>query len=126
MRVCVLGELVVETSGGAIELTGSWRARSLFAWLALNPGGHPRSSVAIRFWPDVLDSSARASLRNALWALRRALGPGAATIVATRDRVGLEGAWTDVGEFRRLADAGDLAAAAALWEGEPLGGLDEE
>src|SRR3954468_7131548 len=92
MRVCVLGELVVETSGGAIELTGSWRARSLFAWLALNPGGHPRSSVAIRFWPDVLDSSARASLRNALWALRRSLGVDAAeALIATRARVGVHG-----------------------------------
>ena len=73
LRIRVLGELSVETSGRQIELSGSWRARSLLAWFALNPGAHRRGDVASRFWPDILDSSARASLRNALWALRRAL-----------------------------------------------------
>ena len=64
------------------------RAWSLLGWLALHPGEHARGSVAARFWPDVLDSSARASLRSALWELRRALGDDDA-LHAGRDRIAL-------------------------------------
>jgi DNA-binding SARP family transcriptional activator len=130
LRICVLGELTVETSGRQIELSGSWRGRSLLAWFALNPGPHPRGDVASRFWPDVLDSSARASLRNALWALRRTLGDQAyGALIATRERVGLEGppnVWVDVAAFREHVAAGELEEALALSRGEVLAGLDEE
>ena len=130
LRVHLLGELVVESGGRPIELAGSWRARSLLAWLALSPGGHPRSEVAAQFWPEVLDSSARASLRNALWALRRALGPESAqALVATRDRVELVGAphaWVDTNAFGEHMAAGRLEEALALCRGELLAGLDEE
>jgi DNA-binding SARP family transcriptional activator len=127
LRLQLLGELVAESAGRPIELTGSWRARSLLAWLALNPGSHPRGDVASRFWPDVLDSSARASLRNGLWALRRALGDDADALVATRARVGLEGPhWLDVTAFGEYVAAGRLDDALALCRGELLAGLDEE
>src|SRR3954462_7374328 len=105
LRVRGLGELDVESAGRAIELTGSWRARSLLAWLALNPGVHPRGDVAARFWPDVLDASARASLRRAAWAVRRSVGD-ADVLVATRGRVGLDGdVWVDVRAFDELVGA---------------------
>jgi DNA-binding SARP family transcriptional activator len=130
LRVRVLGELIVESSGRRIELAGSWRARSVLAWLALNPGSHPRGDLATRFWPDVLDSSARASLRNGLWALRRALGDEAGSaLVATRDRVGLQGppdVWVDATAFAEHVAAGRLDDALALCPGELLAGLDEE
>ena len=88
LRIHVLGELLVESDGKPVELTGSWRARSLLAWLALNPGTHARGELAARFWPEVLDSSARASLRNSLWALRKAVGGETAeALIATRERV---------------------------------------
>ena len=116
LRIHVLGELIVETGSGPVELTGSWRARSLLAWLALNPGSHPRGELAARFWPEVLDSSARASLRNGLWALRRALGDEEAeALIATRERVGLEGApavWIDAVAFEEHFAAGRLDDAA--------------
>ena len=47
--------------------------------------------LAARFWPDVLDESARASLRVALTELRQALGPAAGYLVATRETVALDG-----------------------------------
>src|SRR3954467_11252211 len=78
VRVELLGELAVQVGGRAIEPPPSRRAWSLLAWLALHPGEHARGSVAAVFWPDVLDASARASLRSAAWALRRALGPAGA------------------------------------------------
>jgi DNA-binding SARP family transcriptional activator len=130
LRIHVLGELSVESSGRQIELSGSWRARSLLAWFALNPGAHRRGDVASRFWPDVLDSSARASLRNALWAIRRALGDEAdGALIATRDRAGLEGppnVWVDATAFQERVAAGELEEALALSRGDVLAGLDEE
>ena len=119
VRVRLLGELTVEVEGERRELPPG-RPAELFAWLALNPGLHPRSSVAARFWPDVLDASARASLRNAVWAIRRVLGPAAeAALVATRDRIGLangETVWVDARDPELLARAED----------ELLPGIDEE
>jgi len=130
LRVRVLGELVVESAGRPVELSGSWRARSLLAWLALNPGEHPRGELAARFWPDVLDSSARASLRNSLWALRKALDEeDAGALVATRERVGLTGApdvWVDAIAFEEDLAAGRLDEALALTRGELLAGLEDE
>jgi DNA-binding SARP family transcriptional activator len=119
VRVRLLGELTVEVEGERRELPPG-RPAELFAWLALNPGLHPRSSVAGRFWPDVLDASARASLRNAVWAIRRVLGPAAeAALVATRDRIGLangETVWVDARDPELLARAED----------ELLPGIDED
>ena len=130
LRIRVLGELSIECSGRQIEPGGSWRAQSLLAWFALNPGAHPRGEVASRFWPDVLDSSARASLRNALWALRRALADEADhALVATRERVGLAGppdVWVDATAFSEHVAAGELEEALALCRGDVLAGLDEE
>jgi predicted ATPase/DNA-binding SARP family transcriptional activator len=130
LGVRLLGELTVESSGRPIALSGSWRARSLLAWLALNPGGHQRADIAARFWPDVLDSSARASLRNALWAIRRSLGAEAdAALLATRERVGLRGppaVWVDATAFEEETRRGRLEDALALCRGELLADLDDE
>ena len=88
LRVRLLGELQAEADGAAVVPPPGRRAWSLLGWLALHPGEHARGSVAARFWPDVLDSSARASLRSALWELRRALGEEDA-LHAGRDRIAL-------------------------------------
>jgi DNA-binding SARP family transcriptional activator/tetratricopeptide (TPR) repeat protein len=78
-------------------------------------------------WPEVLDSSARASLRSALWALRSALGPAAFQLETTRERVGLAAAvQTDIGEFRRRLADGDRTGAVDLCRGRLLSDLDDE
>jgi DNA-binding SARP family transcriptional activator len=78
----------------------------------------------------VLDTSARASLRSAIWALRRALGPaGGSYLYVTCDLVGLEPAgplWVDVAAFDELVAAGRLQEAATLAGGELLAGFDDE
>jgi DNA-binding SARP family transcriptional activator len=123
MRVRLVGEVAVERDGLS-RTPPPGRPLSLLGWLALNPGLHPRADVAPRFWPDVLDESARASLRSAVWALRRSLGDGA--LVATRDRVGLADAWVDVLEADRLGEAGRHAEALELCDGPLLPGLEDE
>src|SRR5215218_6700309 len=126
LRVRLLGPLEADVAGRSVEQPASSRAWELLAWLALHPGEHPRGTLAARFWPDVLDSSARASLRSAAWALRRALGPeGAESLEAGRERVALR-CTTDVQEFERLVAAGAIEAAAALHRGPLLADLDED
>ena len=97
LRVLLLGEIELEADGERLEPPSARRARELLGWLALHPGLHSRSELAARFWPDVLDQSARASLRTALHELRRALGDrGGRHLTATRERVGLDGElWVD-------------------------------
>lgn len=131
VRVELFGGLVVRCGEDEIELPGAWSARSLFAWLALHPGRHPRRKVAAVFWPEVPDESARASLRTALWALRRALGECAgAAFIADREHLGLAGppeVLTDLGEFEQLLVRGEPAAALSrCGEGELLAGLDDD
>jgi DNA-binding SARP family transcriptional activator len=119
VRIRLVGELSIEVKGERRDLPAG-RPGELFAWLALNPGLHQRSAVAGRFWPDVLDTSARASLRSAVWAIRRVLGPAANdTLLATREQIGLansETVWVDA------RDADILVRA----EEELLPGLDED
>ena len=125
LRVGVLGELTVEVDGRAVELSNAWRAALVLAWLALQPGPHARAALAGRFWPDNLDARARAGLRNALWALRRAAG--AELLDASRDRVGLHPAvWVDTAAFAEHVRGGRYAEAVALHRGELLSGIEEE
>src|SRR4051812_25667455 len=121
LRVRLLGELAVESSGGELVAPPSRPARELLAWLALHPGMHPRLELASRFWPDVLETSARASLRTALHELRRAIGEDA--VVADRELVGLAGqTWVDMLAVRELP----AEEALALCVGDALPGLDRD
>src|SRR4051812_1608488 len=126
VRVRLLGELSVQVDGREVPPPASRRAWSLLGWLALHPGEHPRSAVAAVFWPDVLDSSARASLRSATWALRQALGPdGQDAVTGGRDRIGLR-CESDLAAFDRHVAAGGLDAAVALCDGPLLADLDDD
>ena len=128
LRVRLVGGLRLELDGLEIDAPRSRRARALLAWLAAHPGVHARSELAGRFWPDVLDESARASLRAALTELRTALRGGAGLVVASRETVGLTGdeLWVDVREFERRLAAGELEAAVELGSGRLLAGLDDD
>jgi DNA-binding SARP family transcriptional activator len=130
LRVAAFGELTVELDGEQLPRMRSRRARSLFAWMALNPGLHPRSRLAGLFWPDVLEESARMSLRTTLATLRRELGARAATcVVASRESVGIPPSpevWVDVVAFDELVREGRLKEALGLCRGELLADLDDD
>ena len=127
--VRLFGGLALESDGVALPMPERRQACSLLGWLAFHPGMHPRSEVAARFWPEVLDSSARKSLRTELVAVRHALGSaGEGALVATRDTVGLvgDGVCVDAREFERFVRDGRLQEAVELGDGELLAGLDDE
>jgi DNA-binding SARP family transcriptional activator len=131
LEIRVLGGLSARADGVEVELPPSARARALLAWLAVHPGPHARSVLAGTLRPDVLEESARKSLRQAAWALRGALGPGAdAWLVGERERLGLSAdpalVRVDLAEFGRLVDEERLDEAVALAGGDLLAGLDEE
>ena len=127
-EVRLAGGLAVSADDAEITLPSSRRARSLLAYLALNPGPHSRTQLAARFWPDVLDESARTSLRAALTELRHALGPAARYVLATRETVALEGddLYVDVRAFEQALTAGDPVRALAVCDGPILDGIDDE
>src|SRR3954453_21340812 len=122
LRVRLFGGLALESDGTALPPPAGRRARELLGWLALHPGRHARAAVAARLWPDVLDQSARASLRTTLHELRGALGDDAGCIVADRETVALDHAWVDAREVEALLAAGVVDEALALCDGELLAG----
>jgi len=130
LRVKLLGEITLEVDDERLELPSSRRARSLLGVLALERRTHPRGQLAARFWPDVLDESARTSLRSALSALRRALGADADRyLLCTRDTVALAGpdhVWTDIDELDRLLGEGRLDDALELCRGDLLEDLEDD
>jgi DNA-binding SARP family transcriptional activator len=99
---------------GAAEATGDGRpivfrtkkALALLAYLAVDPGPHPRERLADLLWPEVDVVDARASLRTALNYMRRALGPSADEVItATHESLGVRpGAPVDL-DVQALAHA---------------------
>ena len=130
LRIWLLGALRLEVDGVDVPPPSSRRAQLLLAMLALERRPHSREALAARLWPDVLDESARVSLRTALVQLRSAIGSEADRFLdASRDRVALAGpdqVWTDVGELDLRLQAGELEAALELWGEELLTGLEDD
>jgi len=102
----------------------------LLAYLALPPGrAHPRDKLVTLLWGDSPEGPARNSLRQALFALRRALPPDA--VRGESDTIALDpsAVEVDVAAFERgVADGtpAALAAAVPLYRGDLLAGLSVE
>jgi DNA-binding SARP family transcriptional activator len=123
LRVRLLGEMGLELDGAPIPAPAGRPVRTLLAWLALHPGRHARAEVAATLWPDVLDRSARASLRTALSTLRASVGEA---LRADRDTVALDGVQVDALEFVALVGAGRHEEALALGDADLLPGLQDD
>lgn len=128
LEVRLAGGWQLRADGVELAPPASKRARAVLAYLALNPGPHPRGRLAARFWPAVLDESARASLRVALTELRQALGPAASYVIATRDTVALDGPdlRVDTRAFEQALDEGDPVRALEACSAPILDGFDED
>jgi DNA-binding SARP family transcriptional activator/tetratricopeptide (TPR) repeat protein len=127
VSVRVLGEIAIDVDGKVVALPTSLRAVAMLGWLAIHPGPRPRSEIASSLWPDVPDSSARNSVRSALWSLRQVFGKHADAVLDTsRNRIGLHNVSVDFRHFAELVSADRLDDALALGAGELLAGLDDE
>ncbi len=95
------------------------KERALLAWLALEARDRPvrRKVLAQLFWPGFTEETARHSLRNALFNLRKALAP-LELLHTTRQTVQLDAAhagfWCDALALEAVA-ADDTASLAQVW-----------
>jgi DNA-binding SARP family transcriptional activator len=124
VTVRLLGELEAHADGRPVRAPAHPQGTAVLAWLALHPGEHARGPLAALLWPDLAPSGARAALRSAVWALRRALGPHEEQVLDGRTTIGLRCS-TDLEAFDAFVAAGETAAALALCRGPLLTGLDE-
>ena len=134
LRARLFGGLSVAVDDRPLPPLPGARAASVLAYLLAHPGPHARSRLAGRFWPDVMDASALASLRTSVWAIRRALEAvdGAAHLAADRRSVGIAPEpprEVDLEEFARLLagdDPADWERAAALATAPLVPEMDDE
>jgi TolB-like protein len=130
LHLNLLGGFSASSSGGeTVEVSGR-KNQALLAYLALQSGKRlPRDKLLGLLWSDRGETQARASLRQALVALRHDLGESASALRTDGDSVALEPQMvtTDVAVFERLirgSSAEELREAARLYEGELLDGLE--
>ncbi len=104
IRLSLFGSFRLEHEAQPIHLP-TRKVKSLFAFLALHPEPHSREKLAALFWGDFTDESARASLRNALTAIRQSLDND--ILFTDRGTVQLDQGliWVDVRAFQKICDA---------------------
>lgn len=130
LRLTLLGGFQARIDSGPALSLPTRKAQALLAYLALPPGrAHPRDKLAALLWGGIREESARASLRQALFSIRKALGEAeghvlrqeAASLSLVPDAVEV-----DTAVFERLVGEGTreaLEQASALYRGDVLTGL---
>src|SRR5437773_6883492 len=98
---------------------------ALLAYLAVtgDGAGRRRDELLAAFWPELGDDEARRALRQALYYLRRVLGPD--VIVGEGDEVAIrpEGLRCDAVAFEQLASDGKAEEALAIYQGDFMQGF---
>src|SRR5262245_17648779 len=128
LDLTLLGGFRARLDPGAPLALPTRKAQALLAYLAMPPGrAHQRDKLANLLWGEMRPPQSRASLRQALTALRKGLGACTALVVDA-ETVALEpGSVTvDTLTFEALAKPGDparLEQAVALYHGDLLTGL---
>jgi DNA-binding SARP family transcriptional activator len=130
LTLTLLGGFRARLDPGAPLALPTRKAQALLAYLAMPPGlAHPRDKLASLLWGSTVETTARTSLRQTLYALRKSLrGADPQPLRLDADTVALDptAVTVDVGEFvQRMAEAtpSALAEALALYEGDLLEGL---
>jgi DNA-binding SARP family transcriptional activator len=132
LKIRLLGELqLAHGDGPALTLPASKKTRALLGYLIATGQPHRRERLCDFFWDGPDDP--RAELRWSLSKIRPLLSEGGASLIADRQRVGIElgNAAVDLLSVQSLLRDGVPAAstdalkqAAALFGGELLDGLD--
>ena len=130
LRLTLLGGFQARLPTGEVMSLPGRKAQALLAFLALPLGrAHPRDKLAALLWGGIREESARASLRQTLFVVRKALG-GAEGAVLQQEGEALALApaavEADVAVFERAVADGtpeSLERVATLYQGDLLAGL---
>ncbi len=123
LEVQLLGPPIIARDGEPLAFA-TRKAIALLAYLALEPGSHPRRALAALFWPGSGESAAHGALRYTLSILKQSIGEQ--WLVSDRWNIGLApsgGPVCDVAQFHAClqgAGAHDHPAGAVCWRCLPL------
>src|SRR4029450_9369744 len=130
LTLTLLGGLRAHLDPGAPLAFPTRKAQALLAYLAMPPGeAHPRDKLASLLWGSTVETTARTSLRQTLYSLRRILRRAEGEpLHADGHLISVDpGAGSlDVLEFERCVQEGTpqaLAEAVTLYRGDLLEGL---
>jgi serine/threonine-protein kinase len=125
LRILGTVELLAEDGRSLLSLLTQPKRVALLSYLAARVGEFKRrDSIIGIFWPDVDQERGRHALRQAIYGLRRSLGPkviesrGSEEVGLSRDKI-----WCDASAFAEALDAGNSAEALELYNGELLPGF---
>jgi DNA-binding SARP family transcriptional activator len=128
LAVSLLGGFQARLDSGSAVALPTRKAQGLLAYLALPPGqSHPRDKLAALLWGGIREESARASLRQALFSIRKALGDTPAlalegsAVALARDAVDVDAVIFEGAVADGSPEA--LTRAADLYKGDLLAGL---
>ena len=121
----VLGGFALdERSGGPAPALPKRRAQAALAVLAVcGDLGCTRERLLALLWPESDEASARHGLRDALHAIRRALGPEAVPSSGSHLRLDSSVVRSDAGSFTEALGSGRLADAVGVYGGPLLDGF---
>ncbi len=124
-RLRVLGGFALESrSGGAALALPKRRADAVLAVLAVcGDLGCTRERLLALLWPENDEASARHGLRDALYAIRRALGPGAVPSGGRLLRLDPAVVTSDALSFTQAFGSGRPADAVRVYNGPLLDGF---
>ena len=130
LRLTLLGGFQARLQAGEVVSLPGRKAQALLAFLALPLGrAHPRDKLAALLWGGIREESARASLRQTLFVVRKALGEAEGAVLRQEgEALALAPAAVeaDVAAFERAVADGTpeaLERAARLYQGDLLAGL---
>ena len=133
LQIRLFGQPQLHNADAALVLRAPARLLSLLVYVLLHRDQTlSRDAVAVRFWPDLLPSEARARLRYDIRELREALPPSEHVPWLLIDARSIRwnpaaAMWLDVAEFEQLAaEPKTVAAAVDLYGGDLAASLDED
>ena len=129
LELTLLGGFQARLPTGETLALPTRKAQALLTYLALPAGrAHPRDKLAGLLWGGIREESARASLRQALFSIRKALGEAHGALQQKGDALVLDAAEAavDAAAFERAVAEGTpeaLGRAADLYCGDLLDGF---
>lgn len=126
VEIAVLGGFSLTIDGEAVAVSAQ-KSKALLAWLACHvEQPQPRNRLSALLWADRSTANAKTSLRQAVAGLRKLLPEGALVTQGEHLALDVTQVSSDIDEFRRWRDAGDLGALRVLlarYRGELLDGF---